>query len=110
MKIKKYIFFLLILLILINITSINAIENNTEGLETNNENPIEIDGDILSTSDDYKNDISQKSENIKTPEILTKNNDDQILSYFLPASTQLTLTINDTSELETTGNITINMH
>ena len=85
-------------------------ENNTGDLETNDENPIEIDEDILSTYDNHENAPSQKNENMTHSEILSQNDNEEILSNFIPLETQITLTVNDTEYFETTGNITINMN
>lgn len=118
MKIKKYILITLILLILINITCISATENNTSELETITDNNIEINENTLNT------DIFELEANNENPDNLNNtlttydsentlsqnNNDDDTLSEFINWKTEITLTVNDTSNLETTGNITINMH
>ena len=106
LKIKKYILITLILLILLNISCICATENNTDELEITDENNLE---NILCQNSD---DALMQSEEINQPnqEILTQNHEEDILSDFSPYSTQITLTINDTSDFETTGNITVNMH
>ncbi len=95
---------LLIITILINISSINATENNTDIIDTINEDTIcSVDENSISKSNDDDKNLHE--------EIITQNsNAEDKLSEFLPAVTQITLTINDTSELETNGNITINMH
>ena len=108
MKIKKYLILLLILCIIINITSINAEENNTAELKTNNENTVEI---VENTDYSYDNNLSQNYDNqTSKQEILSQNNDDNVLSEFSPVSTGITLTIKNTTDFETTNNITINMH
>ena len=106
LKIKKYILITLILLILLNISCICATENNTDELEITDENNLE---NILCQNSD---DILMQSDEINqtNQEILAQNHEEDILSDFSPYSTQITLTINDTSDFETTGNITVNMH
>ena len=104
---KKQIFLItLILLILLNISCICATENNTDELEITDENNLE---NILCQNSD---DILMQSDEINqtNQEILAQNHEEDILSDFSPYSTQITLTINDTSDFETTGNITVNMH
>ena len=103
MNLKKYAMILLVIAILINISGINATDNNTDIIDTINEDTV---GSL------EKNSISESIDHDQNPheEILTQTQDDEILSDFLPAATQITLTINDTAKLETTGNITINMH
>ena len=106
LKIKKYILITLILLILLNISCICATENNTDELEITDENNLE--NITCQNSDDA---LMQSEEiNQTNQEILTQNHKEDILSDFSPYSTQITLTINDTSDFETTGNITVNMH
>ena len=107
MKTKKYILItFIILLILLNITCIYATENNTSKLNVDNGNNIE------NTSCEYCEDaVLQTNEiNLSNQEILTQNNNEDILSSFTTVNTQVTLTVNDTSNFEETGNITINMH
>lgn len=120
MKIKKYTILLLVLLIFLNISSIYATDNNTAELEINNEDTVEINENTLTSEielDTQTNDIASKNNcqnellgQSNTNEILTQNNNEDILSDFMPFSTQITLTVNDTTNFETTGNITINMH
>ena len=108
MKLKKFLIIIIILFILTNITCINATENNTHELELNNEKTIEINKNLQNSIEN--NELSQNYDNQTQPEILTQNNENEnILSEFLPVNTQITLTINDTKDLESTGNVTVNM-
>ena len=75
--------------------------------EINDVNSFEIHDNTLKSSENEE--IALNNENITQTELLSNNND-EVLSDFLPASTQIILTINDTSKLNETGNITINMH
>lgn len=130
MKIKKYLLLLLILIILINIVSINATENNTITLEQNNDNNINIDDNII-CSDSYKDnqkllttihtehmDNNTNSNDKINQKLLNTENDDKLQDgdsngYIGPYSiynTQFLLTINDTSSVNTTNNITFNIH
>lgn len=108
MKINKYMLFLLIVLILINITNINAVENDTDSLEINNEDLIEINDNTQKTCED--NNILSSEENAIQDELLAQNLNEEILSSFEPFNTQITLTVNDTSTFESDRNITVNMH
>ena len=109
MKLKKYLLILTILFIILNITCINATENNTVELELNNDNTINM---TENTQNSQENNLLSQNINNQTPqqEILTQNKNEDTLSSFIPYSTQITLTVNDTTDFETTGNITINMH
>ena len=110
MKIKKYLIFLIILFIILNVACINAADNNTTELELNNKNTLEIDENTQTSLED--NILSQNLDYNQTPqqEILTQNQQEDLLSDFSPYGTKITLTINDTSDFETSGNITVNMH
>ncbi|WP_296874301.1 Ig-like domain-containing protein [uncultured Methanobrevibacter sp.] len=105
MRIEKIILFLLILLILVNVTNISAAENNTDSLNAMNEDTIEINENI--NDDDA---IAYCQENTTQSEMLLQNQDEDTLSDFSPYSTKITLSIKDTVDFETTGNITMNMH
>lgn len=109
MKLKKYLLIITILFIILNITCINATENNTVELELNNDNTINM---TENTQNSQENNLLSQNINNQTPqqEILTQNKNEDTLSSFIPYSTQITLTVNDTTDFETTGNITINMH
>lgn len=102
MNIKKYLLIILILLILINITSINATDNN-------NETDIKCEN-ILDSYENTDDILSQLNEDTPHPDTLTQNNDDEMLCEFQLENTEITLTVNDTKNFETTGNITVNMH
>ena len=118
MNMKKFFLLLIILIILANITSINATENNTATLEQNNNYNTNITEDI-SISDINKDKINEEilnSENTdETP--LTEggtpigppdsSNWDSIRPELY--NTQLSLTINDTSSVNTTKNVTFNI-
>ena len=108
MKIKTYILIFLISLVLLNIASIYATENNTSELEINNGNNPE---NILCKNSENNEDAVLKTNEInQTDEILTLNNDESKLSTLDTYYPNVTLTVTDTSDFETTGNITINMH
>ena len=77
--------------------------------EINDAKSFEIHDNTLKSSKNEEIVLSKNNENITQTELLSNNND-EVLSDFLPASTQIILTINDTSKLNETGNITINMH
>lgn len=103
-----YILIFLILLVLLNIASIYATENNTSELEINNGNNPE---NILCKNSENNEDAVLKTNEInQTDEILTLNNDEYKLSTLDTYYPNVTLTVTDTSDFETTGNITINMH
>ena len=109
MKIKRYIILLLILLIFVNLSSIYATDNATDELQINNGDPIDIDETICTYVND-EDEVFQSDEiNQTNQEILTQNPQEDILSDFEPYNTEITLTVNDTSDFETTGNITMNM-
>ena len=109
MKIKRYIILILILLIFVNLSSIYATDNATDELQINNGDPIDIDETICTYVND-EDEVFQSDEiNQTNQEILTQNQQD-ILSEFLPWNPQITLTIKDASQLEATGNITVNTH
>ena len=110
MKLKKFLILLIILFILINISCINATENNTNELEINNKNPINIDENILNNElNQTDNEMLGESINDENSIQLQNNMDNDKLSTFEPVLTQITISVNDTEKLETTGNITINM-
>ena len=108
-KIKKCFMICLIILILINITSINASENDTDSLEIINDDTIEINENTLNSQDTTEDTLSQHPNN-QTEECLTQSQNEEILSDFTPFRTQIAISVNDTSAFEDTGNITINMH
>ncbi|WP_405322497.1 hypothetical protein [Methanobrevibacter thaueri] len=109
MKIKRYIILILILLIFVNLSSIYATDNATDELQINNGDPIDIDETICTYVND-EDEVFQSDEiNQTNQEILTQNQQEDILSDFEPYNTEITLTVNDTSDFETTGNITMNM-
>ena len=108
MKLKKYIFIILIIFILTSLTSISASENNTtEELQVTND---EINEHSLSSFDIKENDLSQHNTNQTDQELLMQNQNDETLSDFAPFYTQIEITVKDTTDFETTGNITLNMH
>ena len=109
MRIKKYFIIILILIILVNITSINATENDNQTLESTDENIIQFNENTIDATGNMKDALSQHKQNINQQDILKKNNE-EILRKFEPWNTIITLTVNDTTNFETTGNITINMH
>jgi hypothetical protein len=109
MKIKRYIILLLILLIFVNLSSIYATDNVTDELQINNGDSIDIDETICTYVND-EDEVFQSDEiNQTNHEILTQNQQEDILSDFEPYYTEITLAVNDTSDFETTGNITMNM-
>ena len=96
MKTKKYILIILILLILLNTACIYAAGNNTGELEIDN-------------GDNFENTLCENCEDIilqtdeinqTNHEILTQSTEEDVLSEFLTANTQVTLTVNDTGNFE----------
>ena len=110
MKLKKFLILLIILFILINISCINATENNTNELEINNKNTINLNENMPNNElNQTDNEILAGSVNDENNIQLQNNIDNDKLSSFDPLFTQITISVNDTEKLETTGNITINM-
>lgn len=103
MKIKRYMLILFILLVLVNISGINAVENNNHTLES-------VDGNTINTTGNTQDLLLQQNENTNQQDILTQKNNKEILREFDPWNTEITLSLNNTTNFETTGNITINMH
>ena len=112
---------MLILLIFLSINSIYAFDNNTVDLEINNENTL------TSELNTHTNQINESSTQNNCPnELLTQSNENEILSQnnnneedilskfeistYSSEKPSFTLSINDTKDFETTGNITIKMH
>ncbi|WP_458405218.1 Ig-like domain repeat protein [Methanobrevibacter sp.] len=73
-------------------------------------NIYENDENSLNSLDIKDDTLSQNTANQTDSEILMQNQNDEILSDFAPFYTQIEITVNDTSNIETTGNITMNMH
>ncbi|WP_458452908.1 Ig-like domain-containing protein [Methanobrevibacter sp.] len=71
---------------------------------------IEINQNTLNSQNIEEDNLSQTRDNQTDDELLTQNQNDEILSDFMPFNTQVAITVNDTSAFEDTGNITINMH
>ena len=109
-RVKKYLLISLIIIILINITSIDATENNTNSLEITNDNTIEIDENTLNSQHIEEDNLSQNFNNQTYDNLLSQSQNDEILSNFMPYNPEIAITVNDTSSFEDTGNITINMH
>ena len=109
MKIKKYLLFILIFVIVLNISGIYATDDNSTEIGIYNENSTEWNENTLNTYENLNETSPPSKNNELTQEILTQSNDENILSI-TPYNTEITLSINDTSNFETTGNITINMY
>ena len=118
MNIKKYLLLLIILIILINITCINATENNTDIIEQNNHF---INENINITENDEITNHQETLTKSENEDSLQLNENETILTMSPPDSnywwlnpegyhTQFSLKINNTTVPDTTKNITFNIH
>ena len=87
-KIKKCFMICLIILILINITSINASENDTDSLEIINDDTIEINENTLNSQDNTEDTLSQhpnnQTEENYIPKVLFYSRYLEMQMYYLP--------------------------